>query len=185
MKWFSAFAGTPASARGSWSFDSTDLCGPVMATVHLVCGYLGSGKSTFAKALTIREAAIRFSIDDWYLRLFADGPTYDVDRRSLARLFDVLNDLWPRIAHAGINVVLDFGFWSRSLRDDVRERARLVGATARLHWLRCPDDLAITRCLARNGQPDCFLISEEGFHALKQDFEPPGHDESYEVVQSP
>jgi predicted kinase len=153
-----------------------------MATVHLVCGFLGSGKTTFAKALTTREAAIRFSVDEWYLRLFAEGPTYELDREAMARLLAVLNELWPQIAQAGTNVVLDFGFWSRSLRDDVRERARLVGAAVRLHWLRCPDDLAIARCLDRNGQPDTFLISEQGFHELKRYFEPPAQDESHEVV---
>jgi predicted kinase len=85
------------------------------ATVHLVCGFLGSGKTTFAKALSAQRAAIRFSVDEWYLRLFAEGPTYELDRASMSRLLDVLNDLWPQLAQAGNNVVLDFGFWSRSL----------------------------------------------------------------------
>lgn len=155
-----------------------------MATVHLVCGFLGSGKTTFAKALTLREAAIRFSVDEWYLRLFARGPTYELDTEALTRLIAALNDLWPQIAAAGTNVVLDYGFWSRALRDEVRERARAVGAATRLHWLRCPDELAVARCLARNGQHDSFLISAEGFAALKQRFEPPARDEPYEAVQS-
>ena len=155
-----------------------------MATVHLVCGFLGSGKTTFAKTLAKREAAVRFSVDEWYLRLFANGPTYELDHGSMTRLLAVLNDLWPQIAQAGTPVVLDFGFWNRSLRDDVRNRARLVGAAVRLHWLHCPDALAIARCLERNGQPDSFLISEQGFHELKRQFEPPAHDESHEVVQS-
>ena len=155
-----------------------------MATVHLVCGFLGSGKTTFARTLTTQHAAIRFSVDEWYLRLFAEGPTYELDRAAMTRLLDALNDLWPQIAHAGANVVLDFGFWSRSLRDDVRERAGSAGATIRLHWLQCPDELSLARCLARNGRPDSFLISAEGFRELRQHFEPPGADERYEVVQS-
>ncbi|MEP7049074.1 MAG: ATP-binding protein [Pseudomonadota bacterium] len=155
----------------------------LMATVHLVCGFLGSGKTTFAKALTAREAAIRFSVDEWYLRLFAEGPTYELDREAMTRLLAVLNDLWPELAQAGSNVVLDFGFWHRSLRDEVRDRARAVGASVRLHWLRCPDPLAIARCLARNGQPGSFLISEQGFHDLKPYFEAPARDEPHELVE--
>jgi predicted kinase len=54
-----------------------------MATVHLICGFLGAGKTTFAKALAEQKSAIRFSIDELYLRLFADGPTYDVDAKAL------------------------------------------------------------------------------------------------------
>jgi predicted kinase len=155
-----------------------------MVTVHLVCGFLGSGKTTLAKALTTREAAIRFSVDEWYLRLFAQGPTYELDHGALKRLLDVLNDLWPEVARAGSNVVLDFGFWSRALRDDVRRRAHDVGAAARLHWLQCRDDVAVARCLARNGQADSFLISEQGYYELKPYFEPPQGDEPHEVVHT-
>jgi hypothetical protein len=57
-----------------------------MTTVHLVCGFLGSGKTTFAEALAKREGAIRFSIDELYLRLFADGPTYDLNHGAHERL---------------------------------------------------------------------------------------------------
>jgi predicted kinase len=155
-----------------------------MATVHLVCGFLGAGKTTFAKALAAREAALRFSVDEWYLRLFAQGPTYDLDLEAMTRLLAVLNDFWPELVRAGSNVVLDFGFWHRSLRDEVRERACAAGAGARLHWLQCRDELAVKRCLARNGQANSFLISEQGFHDLKPHFEPPGRDEPHEVVLS-
>jgi predicted kinase len=153
-----------------------------MATVHLVCGFLGSGKTTFAKALASRQSALRFSCDELYLRLFTDGPTYELDSKSLERLLHVLNDLWPQIAGAGVSVVLDFGFWSRSLRDEVRERARAVGAKVQLYWLHCPDDVAMARCLERNGQADSFLISAEGFAELKHRFEAPGADEPCEVI---
>jgi predicted kinase len=155
-----------------------------MATAHLVCGFLGSGKTTFAKALAIRETAIRFSVDDWYLHLFTDGPTYDLDHQKMARLLDTINELWPQIVAAGTNVILDFGFWNRSLRDDVRHRARLAGANSRLHWIQCPDDLAIARCLARNGQSGSFLISEQGYRHLKPRFAPPDRDEDYEIVRT-
>jgi predicted kinase len=155
-----------------------------MATVHLVCGFLGAGKTTFSKALTEQKSAVRFSLDELYLRLFADEPTYELDAKAMERLLAALNDIWPQVAKAGIDVVLDFGFWHRALRDDVRERAHSIGAATHLYWLRCPDKVAIARCLQRNGTPGAFLISAQGFQELKARFEPPGSDELSEIVDS-
>src|SRR5262245_33302669 len=122
-----------------------------MATVHLVCGFLGAGKTTFARRLAHEQHAVRFSIDEIYLQLLADGPTYTLDQQALDRLLAALHLLWPEIVRAGADVVLDFGFWRRALRDEVRALARSVGAETRLHVLRCPDDVALARCLRRNG----------------------------------
>jgi predicted kinase len=149
-----------------------------MATAHLVHGFLGSGKTTFSKELAERTGALRLSVDEWYLRLFATEPTHDYDRQHGKRLLDLLNDFWPPLVARGVDVVLDFGFWRRSLRDEVRERAAALGVSTRLYRLDCPDEEALRRCLARNGTPGTFLISQDGFHALKSEFEPLGPDES-------
>jgi predicted kinase len=153
-----------------------------MATVHLVHGFLGSGKTTFSMQLAQRTGALRLSVDEWYLRLFAKQPTYEYDRERGVRLLEVLNDLWPTLVARGIDVVLDFGFWHRALRDEVRQRAEAAGASTRLYWLDCPDEEALQRCLARNGTPGAFLISQEGYHALKREFEPLEADEVCERV---
>lgn len=155
-----------------------------MATAHLVHGYLGAGKSTFARVLAERHNAARLSVDEWYLSLFADGPTYEVDFERLKRLLTVLNDHFPTLLARGVDVVLDFGFWRRALRDEVRARARAVGAETRLYRLDCPDEVARARCLARNGTPGAFLISAEGFELIKQHFEPLAADEVCEAVDA-
>jgi predicted kinase len=155
-----------------------------MPTVHLVCGYLGAGKTTFSQALAERESAVLFSLDELYLRLFADGPTYELDSKAMERLRVTLDELWPRVVKAGASVVLDCGFWRRTLRDRARDLARMAGATTRLHWLRCADDVALARCLERNGTAGAFLISPEGFQDLMVHFEPPQADESPEIVDT-
>jgi len=155
-----------------------------MATVHLVCGFLGAGKTTFSCALASQRSAVRFSTDELYLRLFAAGPTFELDGAAMSRLLDALNDLWPPIAGAGVDVVLDFGFWNRGLRDEVRQRASSVGAATRLYWLQCPDEVAVARCLRRNGTAGAFLISEDGYWALKPSFQAPALDEASELVDS-
>lgn len=155
-----------------------------MATAHLVCGFLGAGKTTFSKRLSERCSGVHFSLDELYLRLFTEAPTYDLDQRALDRLIAALEPLWLAVARAGVDVVLDFGFWSRRFRDEVRTRARSVGSEVKLYWLHCPDELAVARCLQRNGAADAFLISEQGYWELKARFEPPAVDEAPELCES-
>jgi len=155
-----------------------------MARAHLVCGFLGVGKTTFAKRLAEQVGGVRFSVDELYLQLFASGPTYDVDRAALDRLFAALDQLWPQVVRAGTDVVLDFGFWSRERRDHARTLADAQGVQTQLYWLRCPDDVALTRCLTRNGAADAFLFSEQGFYELKPHFQPPDTDEPHALVET-
>jgi predicted kinase len=155
-----------------------------MATVHLVCGFLGAGKTTFSVALARQRDAVRFSVDELYLRIFVGGPTYELDQQALDRLLDALDDLWPQVVQAGVDVVLDFGFWRRKFRDDVRRRAQSTGASVQLYWLRCPDDVALARCLKRNGSNGAFLISKQGFRELKPRFESPFADEPCQIIDT-
>jgi predicted kinase len=104
---------------------------------------------------------------------------------STPRLWsDALNDIWPQLAKAGLDVVLDCGFWQRTHRDEVRQRADSIGAATCLYWLRCPDEIALARCLQRNGAPGAFLFSAEGFHWLKTRFEPPDPSELGQVLDT-
>lgn len=37
---------------------------------HLICGFIGSGKTTFARKLEKETGAARFTKDEWMVRLF-------------------------------------------------------------------------------------------------------------------
>jgi predicted kinase len=41
-----------------------------IATVHMIYGYLGSGKTTLARQLEQELPAIRFTQDEWVTRIF-------------------------------------------------------------------------------------------------------------------
>jgi predicted kinase len=155
-----------------------------VATAHLVHGFLGAGKTTLARRLAVEHSAIRLSVDEWYLKLHADGPVYEWDAARGTRLLGALNEHWPALCARGIDVVLDFGFWRRALRDEVRALATSAGAATRLYALKCPDDVARARCIARNGTPGAFLISAQGYDALKTSFEPLAADEAFELADT-
>ena len=119
-----------------------------MATAHLVHGYLGAGKTSFAARLEPVVRGIRLSADEWYLRLYAgDAPTGHQEQASWDRLSTLLNELWPGLLAHGVDVILDFGFWTRHSRDEARALARAAGAEAKLYVVVCADDVAKARCL--------------------------------------
>jgi predicted kinase len=49
-----------------------------MAKAHLIHGYLGAGKTTFARRLEQELRAIRFTHDEWMSRLYGDDPSADM-----------------------------------------------------------------------------------------------------------
>ena len=45
------------------------------ATVYLLCGFIGAGKTTFARKLDERTGAVRITKDEWLIRLIGHDPT--------------------------------------------------------------------------------------------------------------
>jgi predicted kinase len=96
-----------------------------------------------------------------------------------------LNDLWPRIVSAGVDVILDFGFWTRAARDEARALATSAGGVSRLYWLRCDDSIAARRVRERNADPkDSFYLSEESFEFLRTKYAPLDDDEEFVLIET-
>lgn len=93
-----------------------------MARVIFMCGPAGSCKSTVARQYE-RQGMTRLSFDQeaWSRGITAmplpDDVHRDIEATLRARLVDLVR--------AGSDVVLDFSFWSRRMRDDYRELLRL------------------------------------------------------------
>jgi predicted kinase len=150
-----------------------------MATAHLVHGYLGAGKTTLARQIEGETGGIRFSADEWYIRLFVgDQATTHLDDLLWDRLLLTLEQLWVSVVGRGVDVVLDFGFWRRAARDQARTLASAVGADVVLYQVVCEDAVARQRCIDRNAAPaGSFVIDPTAFDDLKAKFEPIGPDE--------
>ncbi len=148
-----------------------------MATIHLVHGFVACGKTTFSKELEVKTGGLRLSLDDWTICL--TGEAVHLDRRLLDCVWNLLSDLWPKIATSGTrDVILDFGFWSRQRRDDARARAAAIGAKVILYNVICPDDIARKRLRQRNRRGGSgYLIDAEAYNSLQTEFEPLAPDE--------
>ena len=156
-------------------------------TAHAVHGFLGAGKSTFARSLGSSLNAPVLDWDGLYLSLFTDGqPTSALDPVLGSRLTATLRGVWQDLVRCGSDVVLDFGFWSRASRDLLRDDAATVGAEVRLYSVQCDPVVGLRRCLVRNADaaPGSFLIDEAAFVDLGAAFEELGPDEPATVVNT-
>ncbi|WP_426503502.1 AAA family ATPase [Dactylosporangium sp. McL0621] len=140
-----------------------------VATLMLICGLPGSGKTTLAKRLEIEGPAVRLCADEWMAGLGVD--LFDVETR--VRLERQFWELARRLLTLGQNVILEAGFWLRADRDEKRLGARSLGAAVELHYLDVPlDELA--RRLEARGTP---RITREMLDWHMPLFEPPDPDE--------
>ena len=104
---------------------------PATAVVYLMVGLPGAGKTMRAKQLETSAPALRLTPDEWQIALFGDrNPP---DERDLVE--GKLVELGMRAAGLGVDVVLDFGLWSRDERSALRWIAGAVGARSQVVYL--------------------------------------------------
>jgi predicted kinase len=157
-----------------------------MATLHLMVGLPGSGKTTLARKLERDCAALRLTVDEWHIRLFGgdvDDASDEADwTRHDARHAAIEALLWEtaaRVLALGADVILDFGFWTRGERDQFRARARDLRAVVRVHFADAGEALLLERIRTRNARlpADTFHIPEAKLKVWMRLFEPPMPDE--------
>ena len=100
----------------------------------LLCGLPASGKTTLARQLAASYGAVRLNPDEWESALDVD-PFDEVFQDKLEAEFW---ELTQRLLVLGTSVVLEWGFWARSERDEKREAARTLGAAVELRFLDAP-----------------------------------------------
>ncbi|GKX66204.1 AAA family ATPase [Inconstantimicrobium mannanitabidum] len=89
-----------------------------MAKVILLCGKICSGKSYYTKLLKQNNNAVILSCDEilFDLSLNDVGDRHDVLVEKVKQYFYKKTE---EIIEVGVNVVLDFGFWSKQERNNI------------------------------------------------------------------
>lgn len=140
-----------------------------------MCGPAGSGKSTVARRL---EAAgmVRLSFDQEArargLRTMplAEEDHADIERALRHQLLEHLDE--------GHDVVLDFSFWSRDMRDHWRRLLAPSRVTPETLYLPVDRQTCLERVAARSSDDgDDFALAPETAARYYDHFEPPTDEE--------
>jgi predicted kinase len=117
-------------------------------------------------------SAVRLCPDEWKHELGIDF--YDEQRR--VRLEAQLTRLGLELLELGQTVILEYGFWAREERDELRLAARSLGAAVELHYLAAPVDELWRRLAVRNelAQPGTVPINRDDLERWATQFEAPG-----------
>lgn len=152
-----------------------------MPTIHLLHGLPGAGKTRYARTIERQLPAVRFTHDEWMVRLHGPNPAEAMFRTWADQITGLIWIHAARVLAVDRDVILDFGFWTRASRDEARARASSLGIATTLHWVDCPVDLMLRRVLARNTSllEDGLLIDEPAFRIFAAQHEPPGADEPH------
>ena len=151
-----------------------------MATLHLLCGFTGAGKTTFAKSLEKDHSAVVFSHDEWMVKLYGRNPPSEDFHTYFDRISDLIWQLASRVLTLEQDVILDHGFWTRADRDLARTKAQQIGVATKLYFVECSEEVMRQRVLTRTEMClSSLYINEPAFESFKARFQAPTDDEDY------
>ena len=154
-----------------------------MAKVICLCGRLCSGKSTYAKTLRAQTGAVILSTDELMLTVIGPdaGEMHDEYAR---RIKGFLLAKASEMVQAGVNVILDEGFWTKAERARVRTFFTARAVPCEFHYLEIDDETWKARIAKRNAalsagtqtageQPGAYYVDEGLMKKFESMFEPP------------
>jgi predicted kinase len=161
------------------------------ATLNVIFGPCGAGKTTYAHAFARREKAVAFILDDWMARLFgADMPEPIQYEWMLERVGRCEAQIWSAAAGviaAGTSVILDIGLMRRADRERVRQIAEATDLPLQWHFVDAPAQVRRARVAGRNvvrGESFAIDVSPDMFDFIEGVYEPPEPAELSGAVMS-
>ncbi len=142
------------------------------AKLILICGLPGAGKTTLAKELESSLPGVRFCPDEWMEDMGVslwEAPVRD----ALEKRFW---ELGQQLLGLGQTVILEYGFWGKSERDEKLQAARKLGVGAELYYLNPPLE-EIKQRLSKRGQEGDNEIASEKIEEYDGIFERPDEAE--------
>jgi len=165
--------------------------------IHLVCGPIGAGKTTYAKDLSKKENTILFSEDDWLRKLFVpdapegllDQPIQIVGEWAAEKYQRCRGQIWlvcqQLLLNNDISIVLDGAAADEAQRDLIRKKASKNNVGFQLHYVTAPEDTRRKRVFDRNiAQGDTYSLEVTAamYEHTESYFEPPTGKELDEAI---
>ncbi|MDP4094674.1 MAG: ATP-binding protein [Bacillota bacterium] len=159
-----------------------------MSKIIMLCGKICSGKSTYANQLAQKINAVVLSCDELMLSLF-DEQLGDKHNDILKKCQAYLYNLAQQIVHANVNVILDFGFWSKVERTELIRLFNSKNIEVELHYIKIDDNSWLEQIKKRNklveeGKLKCYYVDKNMQRIFNENFEEPGIDENYLLIDN-
>ena len=153
-----------------------------MAKAILICGKICAGKSTYAEQLRQNRNAVILSVDEVMLTIFGQhcGDRHDeyaagTQKYLYAKSLELLG--------AGIDVILDWGFWTGEVRSKAKEYYKRRGIACELHYIDTTAAQLAEHIKKRNTEVEAdeslaYYVDGNLLNKLRSRFEVPGADEA-------
>ena len=139
-----------------------------MGKVILICGKIGSGKTTYANKLAKQLNAVNISQDELMLGLFSAELYYQEPKKYLdycSKVEEYVKRKSGQAAKAGAVVICENGFWSRSERDELRKFYFDMEVKCELHYIDTPEEQRLKNIHYRNEEiqqgKDHFYLTDD------------------------
>ena len=139
-------------------------------------GFIGAGKTTFAKRLEKETGAKRFTPDEIIVKRY--GKNLSEEEIGNANL-TVKEEIWKEVETAiqqERDVILDYGLWKKQQRIELIQKVQKLGGKSIVYEVMCNPVIMRQRALKRNEDGD-IAITPERYDMYYQRFEPMDEDE--------
>ena len=124
-----------------------------MGRVILICGKIGSGKTTYAKKLADELNAMIVGHDEIMLGLFG-ADLYANDLEQFHKYCSWVEEYVKRkageAAKAGATVICENGFWTCAERTELRKFYEEMGVPCEIHYMDTSEEQRLKNILKRN-----------------------------------
>ena len=105
-----------------------------MATLHLICGTISSGKTTYARRMMAEKPALLLSVDEVTLALSSVIPPENHDPATVLVKAWLMEKAEEAMA-SGLDVIFDWGFWKQADRAEMEAALVAKGIDHVWHYI--------------------------------------------------
>ena len=154
-----------------------------MATIHLMCGFIGFGKTTIAKELEKKINVVRLTHDEIMVERYGRNMPYDEFQSNYKKVDDFIRTEATKYIQAGKDVLLDYGFWNHAKREEYYNWAKTLTDDVVFHAVYCDINTAKQRMHIRSeNDKEALLIRDDEFDVLLKQYEPWYEKDTYPVI---
>ena len=152
-----------------------------MATLHLICGTISSGKTTYARRMMAQKPALLLSVDEVTLALSSVIPPENHDMTTPLVKTWLLEKAREALA-ADLDVIFDWGFWKKADREEMESTLTCEKINHVWHYIdisekRWNAQIAQRNAAVQRGETSAYFVDEGLKAKCVSWFEPPCREE--------